>query len=151
VKLQGADELRARLKALRKDVFKPAARLWADEATDVARDLVPNRNTRWSKGRLHDSISPKHTATGRVSSMTHKATVVGHYTGYFVDAGVKPHSLMRRKARPKSSLGRTIFARAARKPHPGYAARPFRAKALRQGLEKADPLELAVAAWNKAA
>jgi len=146
----GADGLRRRLKALRKDVFAPAAKEWSEEASDIARSLVPNRNTRWSKGRLNDSIQPARTKTGRLSSTTHKARVVGHYTGYFVDAGVRPHSLTRRKSRPKSSLGRTVFARAARKPHPGYPARPFRARALREALAKTDPLQMAVEAWNRA-
>lgn len=141
--LKGATELKARLKAIRKDVFKPAGKDWADETAKIARGMVPNRNTRWSKGRLHDSIRRK-------SATQKKAVVVAHYTAYFVDSGVKPHSLVRRKSRP-SGQARTVFARAARKPHPGYRARPFRAAAAREGLRRRPVLDKVIAAWNRAA
>lgn len=135
--LKGADDLGKRLKALRKDVFKPAVRLWADAATGIARADVPDRNTRWSKGRLHDSIRRK-TAT------QYKGVVVGHFTGYFVDAGVRPHSLQRRKSR-------TIFSSQARKGHPGYPARPWRGHATHEALRRHPVLDQCIAAWNKAA
>lgn len=145
--LQGADELRARFKALQKGVFKPAAKDWATEALKIAQDSVPNRNTRWSKGRLHDSFKVRMNTAKTVS----KARVVGHYTGYFVDAGVKPHSLIRRKARPKGGAGRTIFAAAARKRHPGYPARPYRHRMLVVAYRKHPALDYAIKAWNEAA
>jgi hypothetical protein len=138
--LQGADQLQARLKALRKDVFKPAARLWADEAVKVARASVPNRDTRYSKGKLHDSIRRK-------SATQQKAVVVGFYTGYFVDAGVRPHSLKRGRTKP----GRTIFSSSARKGHPGYRARPWRGHATAVALQRHPVLDQVILAWNKAA
>ncbi len=141
--LQGGPELMARLKALRKDVFKPGVRLWADEAVRVARASVPNRDTRWSKGKLHDSIRRK-------SATQYKGVVVGFYTGYFVDAGVRPHSLKRRKSRP-TGKARTIFAAAARKQHPGYPARPWRGHATAEALRKHPVLDNVIDAWNKAA
>ncbi len=139
--LQGADQLQARLKALRKDVFKPAARLWADEAVKVARASVPNRDTRYSKGKLHDSIRRK-------SATQQKAVVVGFYTGYFVDAGVRPHSLKRGRTKPHQ---RTIFGSAARKQHPGYLARPWRGHATAVALQRHPVLDQVILAWNKAA
>lgn len=139
--LQGKAELAARMKALGKDIFKPEGRAWADETVRLMHDRVPNRNTRWSKGRLHDSIRRK-------SATQKKAVVVGWFTGYFVDAGVKPHSLQRRKTRPK---GRTIFAATARKPHPGYRARPFRARSARDALRNKPMSRVIIDVWNRAA
>lgn len=142
--LKGAPELRARLKALHKGVFKPAGKDWADEAVKIARARVPNRNTRWSKGTLHDSIRRK-------SATQNKAIVVGKYTAYFVDHGVVPHSLQRRKTRPAGKLGRSVFAAMARKPHPGYRARPFRVASAREALAKFPIKDKVIAAWNDAA
>ena len=138
--IEGADDLMKRFKALRKEVFKPAVRLWADEAVKIARADVPNRNTRWSKGKLHDSIRRK-------SATQYKGVVVGFYTGYFVDAGVRPHSLQRRK----SGAGRTIFAAAARKQHPGYPARPWRGHATHEALRRHPVFDQVINAWNRAA
>jgi len=144
--LQGADALRARLKALRQNVFKPAGKDWADETARIARSMVPNRDTRWSKGRLHDSIKRK-------SATQRKAIVVAHYSAYFVDSGVKPHYLTPRKSTVarRAKQGRTIFARAARKMHPGYRARPFRAKAAHDALRRYPIKDKVIAAWNEAA
>lgn len=140
--LRGADELRARLKALTKNVVKPVHKEWADEAVKIARSDVAAMTMPYSKGRLHDSIKRK-TATQR------KAVVVAVYHAYFVDKGPKPHSLQRRKDRPKG--GRTIFSRMARKQHPGYAARPFRAHATMEAYRRVHPLDRVVKAWNEAA
>lgn len=152
--LVGADDLRARLKAIRQNVFKPMARDWADEATRIGRDKVNAMNMPYSgygekrskpQARLLPSIRRK-TATMR------KAVVVGSYHAYFVDAGVKPHSL---KARPSTvnraaRQGRTIFSRAGRK-HPGYAARPFRGATAVEAYRKHPAGEAVVKAWNEAA
>jgi hypothetical protein len=147
--LKGGPQLKARLKALGKPIFKPAGKEWADEVVRLARQRVPNRNTRYSKGRLHDSIRRK-TAT------QNKAVVTAFYDAYFVDAGVKPHSLKTRSSRPKgrgsfAKAQRTIFAATARKGHPGYKARPFRARSARDALAKSSPLDAVVAAWNSGA
>ncbi len=137
--LSGSAEFRARLKAIAATkVFKPVGRKWADETVRLQRSEVPNRNTRWSKGRLHDSIRRK-------SATMNRATVVGHYSAYFVDAGVKPHSLQRRK-----KASRTVFSSRA-KGHPGYKARPFRAKSARLALERNPMSAEVIALWNRAA
>lgn len=145
--LTGKQQLQARMKAIGKDVFKPAGKKWADEDVRLMRQRVPNRNTRWSKGKLHDSFRRK-------SATAKKAVVTGRYTSYFVDAGPKPHSMQRRKSRPKGSqgrLGRTIFAATARKGHPGYRARPFRARSAQDALRKYPMSEQVIKVWNRAA
>jgi hypothetical protein len=142
--IAGANALMRRFKALQKDVFVPEARLWQDEAVKIARATVPNRDTRWSKGKLHDSIR------ARKSRAVSKIVVVGFYTGYFVDAGVKPHSLKSRKSRP-TGAARTIFAAAARKQHPGYPARPWRGHATAEALARHPVFDVVIDAWNKAA
>ena len=134
----------ARLKALRKDVFKPAVKLWGDEAARIARNDLSSDSMPYSKGVLVKSIRRK-------SATQYKGVVVGWYHGYFVDAGVKPHSLRSRKSRPKSGLGRTIFAATARKGHPGYPARPWRGAATAGALRKYPVLDIVIEAWNKAA
>lgn len=146
--LQGKAQLQAKLKALGKDVFKPAGKTWADETVRLARGRVPVRNTRWSKGKLHDSIRRK-------SATQKKAVVEARYTAYFVDAGPKPHSLQRRTSRPKGrgpggQLARTIFASTARKAHPGYKARPFRARSARDALKRYPMSAEVVRVWNRA-
>lgn len=147
--LTGKQQLQARMKAIGKDVFKPAGKQWADETVRLMRQRVPDRNTRYSKGKLHDSIRRK-------SATQKKAVVEGRYTGYFVDAGVKPHSLQRRKSRPKgrgtaAQIQRTIFAATARKVHPGYKARPFRARSARDALRKYPMSAEVIRVWNRAA
>ena len=143
--LIGADALKARLKALHKDVIKPVHKAWADEAVKIARADVGGMSMPYSKaGHLLASIKRK-TATQK------HAVVVASYHAYFVDAGVKAHSLQRRKSRPKGNLGRTIFAATARKPHPGYKARPFRAHAAQEAFRRTHPTDKVIAAWNRAA
>lgn len=142
--LKGSPELKARLKAIGKNVFKPAGKDWADEAVRLGKQRVPNRNTKYSTGRLHDSIRRK-------SATQKKAIVIAHYSAYFVDHGVKPHSLQRRKSRPTGRIGRTVFESLARKSHPGYRARPFRASIARDALKKYPVSQKVIAAWNEAA
>lgn len=143
--LKGAPELQARFKALHKDFLKPLGKDWASEVVRLSQAAVPNRNTRWSKGRLHDSIRVK-TATQK------KAVVVGWYSAYFVDAGVKPHDLGQRRTTLNKAAreGRTVFARAGRK-HPGYPARPFRARVNAAARRKYSVLERVIKVWNDAA
>lgn len=148
--MKGAAELRRRIKAIAATkIFKPIGREWADEAVKLGRSRVPNRNTRYSKGRLHDSIRRK-------SATSRRAVVTAFYDAYFVDAGVKPHSLKSRASRPKgrgraAQFQRSVFARTARKGHPGYRARPFRAWMAREALRRKPMSAELIDAWNKAA
>jgi hypothetical protein len=148
--LKGAPALRARLKALTATkVFTPLGKDWADEAVRIGQQRVGSYNMPYSNGRLRLSIRRK-TANQR------KAVVTGSYHSYFVDAGVKPHSMQRRSARPRgrgtlASAQRTIFARTARKGHPGYRARPFRAYMAGEALRRKPMSAALIAAWNAAA
>ena len=142
--VDGVAELKARLKAIRVNVAKPAGKEWADEAVLIARGRVGSMTMPYSKGALVASIRRK-------SATQKKAVVVAIYHSYFVDAGVVPHSMVNRKARPKSAAGKTIFARAARKPHPGYKARPFRGKTATEALRRKPIRDKVIKAWNEAA
>jgi hypothetical protein len=138
--LKGAPELEARLKRVRL-MFKPLGRKWADTAVDLGIPKLPIRPSTMRAdhppGRLHASIRRK-TATQR------KAVVGAHYTAYFIDAGVKPHSL---KKRGGAGQDRTVFA----KKHPGYKARPFRAYIAHESLRRNPMVETLIDEWNKGA
>ncbi len=136
--LKGANELRARLKAI-KEVWKPIARNWGK--TDVAemRDHVPVRT-----GRLRRSF--------RVTPVSgKKVRVGGHFTAYFVDAGPKPHVINPRRGGHLifKEQGKTIFAR---KVHSrGYRARPFRKRAAVEAMRKNPQAQQLIDLWNRAA
>ena len=136
--LKGSSELQARLRAI-KETWKPVARKWGKTDVEEMRTKVPVRT-----GRLRRSF--------RVTSVSgKKVRVGGHFTGYFVDAGPKPHDI-----RPKGAGflifqagGKTIFAR---KVHSrGYRARPFRQKAAEEALRKNPMAKELIDLWNKAA
>lgn len=136
--VQGARELRARLKAAGL-MFKPYGRLWADTTAEEARRRVPVRT-----GRLRKSIRRRN-ATQR------RATVVGHFSANFVDAGVKAHDIKARKAPLLifEAGGRTIFAKKVHKQR--IAARPFKRDAAEAGLRRHPMKETLIEMWNKAA
>lgn len=141
--LKGSVELKDRLKAVRL-AFKPIGRRWADTAVDLGGPKLPVRPSsmhagdKHAPGRLHGSIRRK-TATQR------KAVVGAHYTAYFIDAGVKPHSMTKRT--PGVKQDRTVFA----KKHPGYRARPFRAYIAHESLRRHPMAETLIDEWNKGA
>lgn len=137
--LQGAPELRRRLKAI-KTVFKPAGREWADETARIAKSMVPV-----ASGRTRGSIR-------RRNASQKKATVVGHYAVNFIDAGVKAHDITPKrghKAVRFSSGGKTVFRPKVHKAR--IAARPFKKRAGAAGLKKVDILSDLIELWNKAA
>lgn len=135
--LQGADDLRRRIKAL-KLVFKDVGKRWGDNAANRMRPQVPVRS-----GRLRRSF--------RVRASQRQASVRGHFTAYFIDAGTKPHTIQPRQARMLawSQGGNTIFAKRVR--HPGMRKRPFRAEAARKALRETAGAEQFVKGWNDAA
>ena len=137
--LKGGRELRARLKAIGQS-FKPIGRQWADDTVRLARPRVPVRT-----GRLRQSIR-------RRNASTRRATVVAHYTAFFVDKGTKPHDIKRRRAKGlvfEGRGGRTIFA--SKVHHRGYAGKPFRERAAREALDRNPAAEEIIRAWNRAA
>ena len=139
--LQGSDALKRRMKAVRL-AFKPVGRVWADTAVVIGRPELPTRpasmraGDKHAPGRLHGSIRRK-------SATQYKATVGAHYTAYFVDHGVKPHSMNKRA----KGQDRTVFA----KRHPGYKARPFRAHMAHESLRRHPMAEQLIKEWNDAA
>jgi len=152
--LRGLPEFKKRLMAVRKGVAQPATKEWAQECSRIIHDRVGGMSMPYSgtgRGRygsatdsgyrLLPSIKPK---AGRMRGTEFAFyTVVGSFHGYFVDAGVRPHSMKRRAAKQD----RTVFA----KKHPGYRARPFRAASAQEALRRKPPMAKVVEAWNKAA
>jgi hypothetical protein len=137
--LKGAPELRRRLKAI-KTVFKPAGREWADTTTQIAKNMVPVKT-----GRLRGSIRRRNASMKR-------ATVVGHYSANFVDAGVKAHDITAKKMHAlKFSTGgpQPVFRRKVHKQR--IAARPFKRRAAEEGLRQVDILGDLIELWNRAA
>jgi hypothetical protein len=136
--LQGASQLRARLKAI-KETWKPVARKWGKTDVQEMRDKVPVRT-----GRLRRSF--------RVTSVSgKKVRVGGHFTAYFIDAGTKPHEIRAKRGGELifKSQGRTIFAR---KVHSrGYRARPFRQRSAEEALRKNPMAAELIKLWNDAA
>jgi hypothetical protein len=137
VSLRGSPQLRARLRAI-KLTFKPLGKEWADETAAIMRTEVPSKT-----GRLRASIRRRN-ATQR------KATVVGHYTAYFIDKGTKRHDETPKKATALrfESGGNTIFSRKV--DHPRTAARPFRKRAAQEGLRRHPMAAELIREWNSA-
>lgn len=143
--LKGGPELRARLRAI-KQSFKPIGKNWATDTAAHARGHVPKKT-----GRLARSIRVRNASQKR-------ATVVGHFTANFVDAGTKAHDIRPKKARtlafagavqgPGSPGGRTIFSK--RVHHPRTRPQRFKRAAALYGLQK-NPMALEVIRqWNEA-
>ena len=135
--LRGSRELRARLRAI-KLTFKPVGRDWADETASIARTMVPVKN-----GRLRNSIR-------RRNATQTKATVVAHYSAYFIDKGTKEHSEKPRKGQAlRFERGQnTVFSRKV--DHPRTAARPFRERAAKEGLRRQPLADALIKQWNSA-
>jgi hypothetical protein len=147
-RLIGADDLKRRLLASR-PAFKDYGRRWADDAVKIGTPMLPVR-----PASMHADHPPGtlRASLRRKSATRYKAVVAAYYTQYFIDAGVKPHSLRPRKGRPKKGThGRTIFEKASRKVHPGYPARPFRARMAHEALDRNGLADTVIDAWNKAA
>lgn len=136
--LKGAPELRRRLRAI-KTVFKPVGREWADTTAEIAKNMVPVRT-----GKLRGSIRRRNASMKR-------ATVVGHFSANFVDAGVKAHDITAKKmhALKFSSGGQPVFRRKVHKQR--IAARPFKKRAAEEGLRRTDIIGDLIELWNRAA
>lgn len=142
--LKGASDLRSRLRNL-KLTFKGYGRTWADETGREAKRRVPNRNTKWSTGRLHDSIK-------RRNATQKRATVVAHYTANFVDAGSKAHDVTAKGRSLRGfvgSGGQTIFSKKVHKQR--IAPRRFKAASAHAALRKHPIKETMIELWNDGA
>ena len=141
--LKGSPELKARLKAVRLS-FKAIGRIWADTAVDLGHPKLPVRKSSMRAGDKH--APGRLRASIRRTAATQRAAKVGaHYTAYFIDAGVKPHSMSKRT--PGVKQDRTVFA----KKHPGYKARPFRAYIAHESLRRNPMAETLIEEWNRSA
>lgn len=136
--VRGSKELRARLRAIRQ-TFKPAGREWAEETAEIMSHSVPVRT-----GRLQRSFRVKNASQRR-------ASVAGHFTAFFIDAGTKAHEIKARKA-PRlifTAGGNTIFAKKVN--HPATKAAPFRERSAKEGLRRKPLVAKLVELWNRAA
>jgi len=147
--LKGSRELRARLRAIRQ-TFKPIGKNWATDTRDYARGHVPVRT-----GRLKASIRVRNASQRR-------ATVVGHFSAFFVDKGTKAHpekakrvSVMRYGlSKQGPTFGgfapgqATVFSKKVN--HPRTRAKPFRVAAAREGLRKNPMAVELIKQWNSA-
>jgi hypothetical protein len=136
--LRGGKELRARLKAIGQ-VFKPYGRIWADDAAAEMKRAVPVRT-----GRLKGSIR-------RRNATAKRATVVGHYSSNFVDAGSRAHDINAKRAPflVFQAGGQTIFAKRVHKQR--IAARPFKRRAALKALRDNPMSDELKKLWNNAA
>jgi hypothetical protein len=137
VGLQGQRQLNARLKAI-KQAFKPIGKTWAEADVKENRARVPVRT-----GRLQKSFRVRNASQKR-------ATVVGHYTANFIDAGTKAHDeRAHRRAMVFQSHGSTIFAKKVHKRTQG--PHRFKRAAALEALRK-NPMAVAlIKQWNDAA
>jgi hypothetical protein len=137
VSLTGKQQLNARLRAI-KQSFKPIGKAWADGDVRQNRADVPVRT-----GRLKASFRVRN-ATQR------KATVYGHFTANFVDAGTKEHAETAHKRAMKFAVGgQTMFS--PRVMHRGSKAQRFKRRAAERALEQ-NPMAIEVIKqWNNAA
>lgn len=136
--LKGSRELNARLKAI-KQTFKPLGKDWADRTADHASRAVGVRS-----GRLKRSFRRK-------SATQKRATVVGHFTANFEDAGAKEHPLQAKRGSTMkfTAGGRTFFRKRVR--HPGRRARPFKKEVAQRALNEVPMAQHMIDLWNRAA
>lgn len=146
--IKGSPELKARLKAIATNTFKPGGKDWADEAVRLGRGRVGSYHMPYSKAVLVPSIR-------RQSATAKRARITGSFHGYFVDSGTKGTSINSRAQRAsRQKHGPTFFARQARKPKRrggGYDARPFRSWMAHEALRRKPLTEAMIKAWNSAA
>lgn len=143
--LKGSPQLKARLKAIATNTFKPAGRDWADEAVRLGKSRVGSYHMPYSKNVLVPSIRRK-------SATAKRAVVNASFHAYFIDAGTQGAGRQSRARRAAAQRQRTVFSRKARKPHKGggYRARPFRDWMAAEALRRKPMSEALIKAWNEA-
>jgi hypothetical protein len=135
--LKGGNELRARLRAIQ-TAFKPIGRQWADNGSSAGKGMVPVRTH-----RLQNSIR-------RRNATLKRATIVAHYTAYFVDSGTKRHTIVPKKAARLvfTDGSRTVFAKKV--DHPATHPQPFRARMAIEGMRRTPQAQIMIDLWNSA-
>jgi len=141
ISIKGTAEYKRRLKAV-KAVFKPIARKWSEGTAPAYTAAVPVRPASMRAGDKHEPGRLKRSFSVRTRTRT-RAVIDGHYTAYFINKGVQPHSMARRA----KGQDRTVFA----KKHPGYAARPFLKRLAWEELRKHPMSASLIDVWNEAA
>lgn len=138
--LQGAPELKRRLKAI-KQTFRPVGRKWATSTARHARAQASFEN-RSGKGRR--SIRVK-------SASQKRATVVASYYVAILDRGSKAHTITPRKAKTLAfqAGGRTVFSKKVHKP--AMRGLGFATRAARDGLRDNPMAAELIKLWNDAA
>jgi hypothetical protein len=136
--LQGAPELRHRLKAI-KQTFKPVGRQWATTTAQLTKPQVPERT---GKGRR--SVRVKNASQTR-------ATVAAIYYVGILDKGARAHKIEPKRASRLvfQAGGRTVFARKVHKP--ATRGRGFAIRASRESLRRHPMAETLIKMWNDAA
>lgn len=138
MKLQGAPQLRRRLKAIRQ-VFKPVGRDWADETVRLARSRVKVKS-----GKTRNSIRRRNASMKR-------AAVVATHGARFLEAGTQAHDIKARNAKALRFQmgGQTIFSKKVHKR--ATHAQPFLHRSARDALAENQMLEDLIQLWNQAA
>ncbi len=135
--LKGKSQLNARLRAIKR-TFKPIGKAWALDDVAENRRRVPVKT-----GRLQRSFRVRNASQTR-------ATVVGHYTANFVDAGTKAHTeSAHRQAMSFAYQGRTIFV--GKVHHRGSKSQRFKRAAAMEALRKNPMAVELIKQWNNAA
>lgn len=137
---QGADELKARLRAIQ-GAFVPIAKAWGEDASAEAKHLVHS-----PRGRIRNSIRP-----GPYNSR--ESQLFADYRAIFIDRGTVAHDIPVKKARvltrgypPRSE--RTVFGRKSH--NPGMRPRPFINEAAERALERNPMSDKVIGLWNAA-
>ena len=142
--LQGGDDLKRRLKAVRL-AFKPIGKRWADTAVDLgtAQAADPARprcgratGTRPARLAGVHQAQDGHAAQGRGRRALHR----------LLHRRRREAALMAKRT-PGVKQDRTVFA----KKHPGYKARPFRAYIAHESLRRNPMAETLIEEWNRSA
>lgn len=136
--LQGATQLRTRLKAL-KVAFKPVGRAWAEETVRQINLTGPRR-------------SGKGVRSARVKNASQKrATVAAIFYMHIIDQGNKAYDIKPRKAgRLRFEVGgKTIFASKVHRPARGGTN--FGGRAGKEALRRNPLAESLIREWNAAA
>lgn len=154
MEIEGLRELQARFKALKKDQIAPAGKAWTAAAERIVVQRLGGMSFPYSGAKRKKPQPVLRPSIAQKKRSRTKFGILGSYHGYFVDpddGSVAAHSLApRARVRALSPTGRTIFAKMARKQHPGYQGRNFRHVA-RQAEQKAPILDQIIKAWNGAA
>lgn len=135
--LQGAPQLRARLKAIRQ-VGKPILRAWGDETVILARPHIPVRT-----GKTRASVRVTH-------STLRKTTVGGDYPINFINAGTVAHDVVAKNAKTLRFTvgGKPMFAKRVHIPAKG--ARPFKRSVGLDAIYRMKMVDRLITLWNSA-